>query len=292
MNNSFLYKLERKFGRYAIQRLPLIMIMCYGVGYLIALINANFLNYLTLEPYYILHGQIWRIVTWILIPPSSSNIFFVLITLMFYYSIGMQLERVWGTFFYNLYILSGMLFTVVGVLILYGVLYGVYQGPVSFGGIVTTYYINMSIFLAYAATFPENEVLLMFILPIKVKWLGIVYAALIVYDMLSIGNLVYAAVIVFSMLNFILFFFLIKKSSHLSRAQRNVRKNFRQQTAFGAGSNAHMKSGNSAISRHKCAVCGQTELTNPNLSFRFCTKCDGNYEYCENHIFTHTHVHR
>ena len=92
MNN-----LERKFGRYAIKNLSLALILCYGCGYLIYAVNKGFLNYLTLNPYAILHGQIWRLITWLIVPPDTSNIFFVLIMLFFYYSIGTALERTWGT---------------------------------------------------------------------------------------------------------------------------------------------------------------------------------------------------
>ena len=105
---------ERKFGKYAIPNISLLLILCYGCGYVIQFINASFLQYLTLNPYAILHGQIWRLVSWIIVPPSQSNIFFVLITLYFYYSIGSSLERTWGTYRYNVYLFSGMLFTVLG----------------------------------------------------------------------------------------------------------------------------------------------------------------------------------
>ena len=113
---KFLDKLERKFGRYAIQNISLMLIICYAFGYAIQFVNADFLNYLTLNPYLILRGQIWRLITWILIPPSDFGIFTIL-TLYFYYWIGTTLERTWGTFRYNVYLLSGMLFTILGALV-------------------------------------------------------------------------------------------------------------------------------------------------------------------------------
>ena len=120
MGNGFSGKFERKFGRYAIPNLSLYLVICYAVGYLIYRINPYFLDFLTLNPYQIFfHGQIWRLVTWIIIPPDTSNLFFVLITLVFYYSIGTQLERVWGTYRYNVYLFSGMLFTVLGSILLF-----------------------------------------------------------------------------------------------------------------------------------------------------------------------------
>ena len=184
---NFLYKLERKFGKHAISILSLYLILCYGCGYLMRLINPAFLNYLTLDPYQILHGQVWRIVTWILVPPGTLD-FFTLIMLYFYYSIGTSLERTWGKFLYNVYMFFGMMFTVLGSFVAMGISY-IFAGELmSYGGIpvvicsedyfrlvsmhFSTYYINMSIFLAFAATFPNVQVLLMFIIPIKVKWLG------------------------------------------------------------------------------------------------------------------------
>ena len=95
MKQSFFDRMERKFGKYAIRNLSLYLIICYAFGYIIQLVNVNFFAYLTLEPMYVLRGQIWRLFTWILVPPSSSNILFVLLMLYFYYSIGNNMERIW-----------------------------------------------------------------------------------------------------------------------------------------------------------------------------------------------------
>lgn len=292
--NSFFNKFERKFGRYAIPNLSLYLVICYAVGYLIYIINPSFLGYLTLDPFKIfMHGQIWRLVTWVIIPPDTSNIFFVLITLVFYYSIGTQLERVWGTYRYNVYLFSGMLFTILGsiLLFLYCLLSGasavplgtesVYllqSGTAVYFGAFSTYYINMSIFLAYAATFPEMQVLLMFIIPIKVKWLGIIYAALLVFSALS-GGVVTWVVIGSSLLNFIVFFLTSRNHIHMSPKQMRRRQEFRRQTRA-----------SNRVTKHKCAVCGRTEEDDPTLEFRFCSKCYGNYEYCQHHLYTHVHI--
>ena len=108
---NFLDKMERKYGRYALSHLTMYIIVTYIAGYIIALAAPIMRQYLTLEPYYILHGQIWRLVSWILIPPSSLDIF-TIIMLFFYYSIGTSLERAWGDFKYNVYIFSGILMTI------------------------------------------------------------------------------------------------------------------------------------------------------------------------------------
>ena len=147
---KFLNKMERKFGRYAIRNLTKYMIFCYIIGYALQYMQALFevplISYLYMSPYHILHGgQIWRLVSWLLIPPGSNNIFFVLIMLMFYYSLGTTLERTWGAFRYNVYVLGGILCTVIGAFLLY-FLMGV--GSVPYMPAFSTYYINLSIFLA------------------------------------------------------------------------------------------------------------------------------------------------
>lgn len=291
-------KFERKYGKYAIRNLSLMLILCYACGYAISLIFPRFLQFLTLNPYAILHGQVWRIFTWIVSPPAGGNIFLVLISLYFYYSLGTTLERTWGDYRYNVYIFSGMLFTILGSFLLMGYSYlfmsvsydgqlciqfmgNLYTVEAYFQGIsqwFSTYYVNMSIFLAFAATFPEVQVLLMLIIPVKVKWMGIIYAVMLAYEFITYPvqlKFVMAA----SLMNFLVFFFTSRGRIRLSPKQAKRRMEFRRDTKRAA-----------RVTKHKCAICGQTEEDNPDLEFRFCSKCNGNYEYCQNHLFTHEHV--
>ena len=275
---NWLNKLERKFGRYAIHNLTLYLIGGYIIGFGVYMFVPNLLNLLTLEPAYILHGQIWRIISWVLIPPSG-NIFTTVIMMLFYYSLGTALERTWGAFRYNVYIFSGILFTVIGAFLLY-LIVGV--DAVGYGVFFSTYYINMSIFLAFAVSYPDMEVLLYFILPIKMKWMALVYAALTIYDLVR-GNLFTRIAIIASLLNFIVFFLSSRNvKPYMPKEQMRNRK-FKQEQE-----RPHMTYAGGA--RHRCAVCGRTELDDPNLEFRFCSKCNGNYEYCQDHLFTHEHV--
>lgn len=288
---------ERKFGKYAIKNLSLVLIICYAVGYLFELIFPNFLQYLYLNPYQIVfHGQVWRLVTWIIVPPSSFD-FFTLIMLYFYYSIGTTLERTWGTYRYNVYIFSGVLFTILGSFLLLGYAlifqHDIMAVPTVAEGyfllvssMFSTYYVNMSIFLAFAATFPNMQILLFFFIPVKIKVMGIIYGAILVYqfiagygkgaEVLTVAN---RFVIAASLMNFIVFFLTSRGKIHMTPRQMKRRTEFKREVK---------KTSN--ITKHKCAICGRTEETNPELEFRFCSKCDGNYEYCEEHIFTHTHV--
>ena len=115
---NWLNKLERKIGRYAVPNLIIWLIGAYTIGYVFGTVSPGILSYLTLSPYHILHGQIWRLVTWVFMP-TESNLIFLLIMALFYYQLGMALERTWGTFRFNVYIFGGMIFTVIGAFVLY-----------------------------------------------------------------------------------------------------------------------------------------------------------------------------
>ena len=286
--------LRRKLEKYAIPNLTLYLIICYGIGYLMQYLVPAGYQYLMLDPFLVLKGQVWRLVTWILIPPDSSNIFFVLITLYLYYSLGGLLERIWGTYKYNVYLFSGLLFTVLGAFVLCGYsvlmgaqptmytgLYLLNNGSAVYFGQFSTYYINMSIFLACAASIPDVQVLLMFLFPIKVKWLGIVYGIILLVNCIQ-GGIATWIVVIFSLLNFLVFFLRSKGKMHLSVGQIKRQQEFHQKMRAAGQTKG--------ITRHKCAICGRTELDGDDLEFRFCSKCNGNYEYCQYHLFTHEHV--
>jgi len=286
-------KFEKKFGKYAIHNISLVLICCYIIGYVLSVLNSSFLGYLTLDPYKILHGQIWRLVTWVVQPPSSLSLFTIFM-LLFYYNIGTSLEHVWGTYRYNVYLLSGMLFTIVGSFIALGITYLLYGGDslaaMSLMGSqqFSTYYVNMSIFMAAAVTFPDSQVLLMFVIPVKFKWMGIIYGVILLLNLITgTGNagtvfafydIFYRIAIVASLLNFLIFWLRSRRKKIIPK-QMKKRQQFKQETRK-----------SSKITRHKCAVCGQTDENDQTLEFRFCSKCNGNYEYCQHHLFTHEHV--
>ncbi len=293
---NFLNKMERKFGKYAIPNLSLYLILGYVLGYAMRYINPAIVDFLTLNPYLILHGQIWRLVTWILIPPSSLDLL-TIVMLMFYYSVGTSLERTWGTFYYNVYLLMGMLFTIIGSFLIMGIsyipgfrryyemrtiLYGTETYFLLVARSFSTYFVNMSIFLGFAATFPDVQVLLMFIIPIKVKWMGIAYAVLLGIQFLQ-SDLVGKIIIGASLLNFVLFFLMTRSGIGMRISPRQVKRRHDY--------NREVKRAKPAsVAKHKCAICGKNSEDNPEAEFRFCSKCNGNYEYCQDHLFTHTHV--
>lgn len=277
-------KLERKFGRYGIPNLTLYIIICYVIGYVLMYTNPSILGWLNLEPALILRGQIWRLVTWVIAPPGGQDLFwFALAILFFYYPIGTSLERAWGTFRYTLYIFSGLFFTVIAAFLLYFI-----TGGIVIGYLFSTTYISLSIFLAYAMTYPDTTLLLMFVIPIKMRWMAVVYGVLILSDVINFARrrqwfMIFP--IVASLLNFVFFYFGTKDLSRYNPKEIKRKKEFQKAMA-----QSRVYTENGDIAKHKCAICGRTEKDDPNLEFRFCSKCNGNYEYCQDHLFTHTHI--
>ena len=282
---NFLNKMERKIGKYAIPNLMIYLIAAYCIGFVIYTVNPNFMLMLTLSPYHILHGQVWRLITWILMP-TDTRVFSLLIMALLYYQLGSALERSWGTFRFNVYIFGGMLFTVIGAFILYGIYAAAGTGSLETISLIssltfTTNYINLTIFLAFSVMYPEMQILLFFIIPVKMKWMAVVYAVLIAINLIltSWGGRI---AIIMSILNFLIFFLSTRNYRRVSPKEIHRKQVFKAQMR-------EPRRG-SMVTKHKCAVCGRTELDDPNLEFRFCSKCDGNYEYCQDHLFTHQHI--
>lgn len=304
--------LERKFGKYAVRDLSLKLIILYLIGYAIYYIRPQILYYMTLNPYAIIHGQIWRIVSWLLIPPQVSNIFFMAIMLFFYYSIGTSLERVWGAWRYNVFIFTGIVLTVAAAFVWMGYAYltGA-PGALSVGGAgeyfgyyslaFSTYYINMGIFFAYALTFPDAMVLMFFIIPVKVKWLGILDLAYLLYEFFTSTTATRFAILA-TFINIGLLYWRFKAPVRMRRGfgKGGMQDMFRNgNLPFGNAGAANRRSGGTRPGRsagtsgrviHRCAICGRTQADNPDLEFRYCSKCDGGREYCQDHLFTHVHV--
>ena len=226
---NWISKLERKFGRYAIQNLMFYVIALYTVGFALSLVAPEFYyQYLSLNIEAVFHGQIWRLVTFLMQPPNSSALFMVF-ALYLYYMIGRQLEYAWGAFRFNLYFFTGALFHILAAILVY-VIAGV--------------------------SFP----------------FGIVYKA----------NALAAVV---SILNFLIFYVSTRNMKRYSPKEVRRKKAYKK-AVYEAKREQHYEGG----AKHKCAVCGRTELDDENLEFRYCSKCNGNYEYCQDHLFTHEHV--
>lgn len=242
--------------------------------------DANALSFLSFNLNGLLHGEIWRIVTFIFVP-GDMRPFWLIVALYFYYWIGSSLEREWGTARFTLYYLSGALLTVLGVVIVslitgnhYLTIYG-------------TGYVNLSMFLAFAVLFPDVQVLLFFIIPVKMKWLAYIDGAVFVLGIIQSlvrGSVVGVVLPIVAMLNFIVFIW-----PEIQRLNSNRRyRNSRQATQFRQAVHQQQRQENVGY-HHKCAVCGRTDTDYPDLQFRYCSKCVGYHCFCQDHIFSHVH---
>ena len=188
---KWLDSLERRFDRFSIGNLMQYVCLTMAALYIFSVIQPSvpILSLIALSPYRILQGQVWRLVTFIFMPPSSGLFAFVVI--YFYYWLGRNLEYYWGTTRFNLYYLFGMTGAILAAFLT--------------NSTGTSTYLNLSLFLAYAALFPETEVLFMFLIPIKMKWLAGLEGAFLIWLFL-IGNTADRVSLVFSLINFLLFF--------------------------------------------------------------------------------------
>lgn len=233
------------------------------------------------SPSLILSGQVWRLVTFVFVPYGSQNLFFLAITLYFYYFIGNALEREWGSNKFTVFYLFGVLLNIlVGFLV----------------GSASMYYVNMSMFFAFATLFPDLQFLLFFILPVKAKWLAWIDAAYFVIAIVQYllhGYFLFALIPIIAVLNYLLFF-----ASDIGQLFSSLgrRTGFHTRGRSGAGPkvvhfhNAKTKTKGQDAPLHRCAVCGKTDQTDPQMEFRYCSRCNGYYCYCADHINAHIHI--
>lgn len=284
-NVSWLDRFCAKHPRFGIPNLMLYIAIGNVAIYLIDLFSmggVSLASMLSFDRYAILHGQVWRLFTFVFISMSGdllmrgTGIFFVAISAYFYWWIGSLLEREWGTAKFTVFYLGGVVLN-----ILFGLV----------AGFADMYYVNLSMFFAFATLYGDMQVLLFFILPIKVKWLAWIDGALFAWAVLSSllrGSWIGALLPVVAILNFFVFFW--QDFRYLfARAKRRSSPtviNFKK-----AQKQARKKAKETGGYTHKCAVCGITDADDPSMEFRYCSKCDGYYCYCKNHINNHVHIH-
>lgn len=292
---NFIDRLEKRYPNFGVSNLMIYVIAISGLGMLISMVNPYiYYQYLSLDFYQIFHhGQVWRLITFLLCPSAggsgSSGLFWFVIMAWVYYSIGSNLERIWGRFRFTLFYLSGiaMIFIVtLAAYLIMGIVYPAQEVGIWLGMQVTLEYVTESLFLAFALVFPDVQFLLFFIIPVKAKWLSIFYFALDAYQIIQgimMKSYYPVALIVVSLINIFIFFFFAKGRPGMAAHARQTKRKaeFKQKM--------HESREKGPI--HRCAICGRTELDAPELDFRYCSKCDGRYEYCSEHLFTHEHVH-
>lgn len=287
---NFMNKLQKKIGKYAVYDLQKYLILAYTLGVLLNLFHVDVSSWMGFHVDAILHGQIWRLVTWIFCADGGSIISLLFIYCV--YTMARGFEQMVGTFRMNVYLIGGMLLNLFGAIFVYLLTLLLLGEGVSVH--LTNYELLFTLFIAFALYMPEATVYLYFLIPIKMKWMIIIYfvgLGLQLYSYYSYGAMygtgmailfviVNGSTVIFSLLNLFLFFRMTK--IRLNRKQKKTQTEFRKQMAS-------VPKEPVSGARHKCAICGRTDLDNPDLTFRYCSKCTGNKEYCQDHLFTHTH---
>ena len=234
----------------------------------------------------ILHGELWRLVTWLFIPEYDKMIWMV-VGMFFYYFIGTSIEEYWGTAKFTLFYLCGAALTV-----LFGFL-SLLWTPFP---IVTNSYLNNILFLAFATLYPDAMLRVYFVLPIRAKWLALLYVFLTFYDIILMNtvmvNLLLPSLLpglVAVWLVYAVFFWdlirdFLANIGFLTKHQRS-----HQTIQFKSAVRQQKKKEAEQGYRHKCAVCGRTDTEYPDLEFRYCSRCAGYHCFCQDHIFDHVH---
>jgi len=251
--------LEAKFGRYAIPGIVRVIVAFNALVFLLYLMDPRFLQLLYLDPNLVMHGQVWRLVTFIFIPSIGNSwlmpgYLYIVFWLLFIWMLGDGLEGFWGSFRLNLYIFTGMIAAVIVAFL--------------FHSEAGSFLIKMSLVFAFATIDPDYEII-MVVFPLKIKWLARIYLALLLYYFL-VGTLATKMDIVATLANYVIFFGpqIWKSAGHRMEVTQR-RKRFEKESA----------SGDTAL--HRCTVCDRTDITNPDLEFR--VSADGN-DYCAEHL--------
>ena len=286
--------LRKKFERFCyrnrnkgIPNLMLYLVLGTAAVYLFTTATQNPLLYsiLCFDRQRILQGEIWRLFTYPLLT-HRTNVLLQLMYLMCYYSLGRAMENVWGTMKFNLFYLCGVVMMDIYCMI--------------FGGYADVYYLNLSLFLAYATLYPNTHFLLFFVIPVKAWIFALFDLALVLMGLLTefFPNNLFSVI---SLANYFLFFGKDVMNVIPLSWQANFRRLFRKKKSYApkqaktipfpnAGSYEATVASVNAPYTHRCTVCGKTDVTHPDLEFRYCSRCNGYHCYCEEHISNHTHV--
>ena len=260
-----------------------------AVVYLIGQMTGNYVLYslLCFHREAILQGQIWRLFTYPLVYGTGNNsVLLIAISLFCYWSLGRAMENSWGTFKFNLFYLTGMVLMDVYCLI--------------FGGQADVTYLNLSMFLGYATMYPDAHFLFFFIIPVKAWIFALINLIMVAVDFFS-ASFPYNFFSLISLANYFLFFgadvanvlpvsWRINARRAGKRARNAASHTQHKTIPFDAGSYQASTATPKAPYTHRCTVCGATDISHPDLEFRYCSRCNGYYCYCENHISNHTHI--
>ncbi|TYQ16532.1 UNVERIFIED_CONTAM: putative membrane protein [Acetivibrio alkalicellulosi] len=266
---NWIDKLERKYGKLAIK--GLIKYIVIGAALIFVTVNLSrslFISeMLNLNPNQVLRGQVWRLITFVIVPPDFG--IFVVFALYILYIFGNALENIWGSFRFNVYYYIGIISAIIAAFVS--------------GNVISVVYLNLSIFLAFAYINPNFKLLLFFIIPVKVKYLAWFNVFFVIYSIVFSGWPEKIAAI-FSFTNFFIFFgndmlnrwVLPKKDDFIKKRRRKKFKVITPPKSFEF--------------IHKCRECGRTSKEFPQLTFGYCQICGSDYEYCEEHLNNHNHI--
>ena len=290
--------LRRNFERFCYQHrskgIPNLMLyISIGAAlvYIMSMVDKSntLYNALCFDRALILQGQVWRLFTYVF-TYNAGNVLFMFISLLCYFTLGRAMENIWGTFRFNLFYFTGVV-----LMDIFCMIFGGFRADV--------YYLNMSLFLGYATLYPDAGFLLFYIIPVK-AWifalLDLVLTLVEVIQLTAAGLFPYNLFPLIAIANYFLFFGkdvvnVIPLTWRLN-ARRVFKKKTSQQRKTGtvpfptAGSYQATTASVKAPYTHKCTVCGRTVVTNPELEFRYCSRCNGYHCYCEDHINNHTHI--
>lgn len=275
----------RKYERYGVKNLMTIIVAGQAVMGLLCLLLStsnpigllSVMDALSFRPDAFLQGQIWRLVTFLFVPeslfPLSSglNLIWFILSLLFYFWVGRTLEAEWGRMKFTVYYVSGALMAVIFSLFT--------------NAMASQFYLNLSLFFALATLMPDRQIRLYLVIPIKMKYIALVQAAIfIVLPFFSWPLRLDNLFPTLSVLNYLIFFWkplwalLRRTPGNIRHSQRTVK--FKSEVKRAKSHRGYI---------HKCAVCGRTDTEKPDMEFRYCSLCAGYACYCADHIFNHPH---
>ncbi len=307
-DKKMIEKLVKKWERHAVPGFMKYIVILYAAGFVVGMINPLFYyEWLMLDFDKVFEGQVWRLLTFIIQPLNQTNILFEAIMLFVYYSIGMSIERLRGASRFNLFYFNGVILNILSQALFYGIANALLESrnaiPLVDYPVVSLSYFNTTLFLALALMLPDMTFLLMFFIPVRAKYFVIIFAVEFGIDLYYAFNAGWyngvctLVLILAAVFNMLLFY---RPFGNRSRGQRKRQNEFQKAFTSGMQYKPSNNTGNAApnnvypfpgtVTRHKCAVCGKTERDGYDIEFRFCSKCNGNYEYCMEHINNHKHV--
>jgi membrane associated rhomboid family serine protease len=255
-----LARLERRIGKYAIGNLTAIIVAGMAAAFLLNMVRPDLMGLFTLDIDDVKHGQVWRLVSYLFLPRTRS-IYWIIFSLGFVYFIGSSLEAHWGSFKFNVYYLAGMAGTTVAAVIV--------------GGDMTNFWLNTSLMLAFGTLFPDEEIQF-FVVAFPAKWLAIVDALYMTYE-LVVGDLAQRAAILAAMSGYFLFFsgtlLAVLRSRNLQVRQAARRASIGPQPPPETG--------------RVCAICGASQDDGADIRVCSCEKCGGPRSLCLMHARNH-----